>query len=35
MSIADSEGETESEPGKLWDEYSESLKRAGDVLRRP
>jgi len=35
MTIADSEREPEADPGKLWDEFCESLKRAGDVLRRP
>ena len=29
------ESESEEDPGRLWDEFCEALKRAGDVLRRP
>ena len=35
MSSANSEGESESDPGQLWDEFCESLKQAGNVFRRP
>jgi hypothetical protein len=35
MSSASSERESEADPGELWDAFCESLKRAGDVLRRP
>ncbi len=35
MSSGSSEGETEPDPGQMWDEFCESLKQAGDVFRRP
>ncbi len=35
MSSANSEGESDADPGQMWDEFCESLKQAGDVFRRP
>lgn len=35
MTSANSEGESELDPGQMWDEFCESLKQAGAVFRRP
>ncbi len=35
MSSDPSEGVQDPDPGRLWDEFCEALKQAGDVFRRP
>jgi len=35
MPSTGAENETESDPGQIWEEFCESLKQAGNVLRRP